>query len=366
VIINGAWVGWGLGDWSHNPDGTDRDPTVRNAKKFMRAMYKSYAGRLADTNKYDQQMQDTVVEMQRRLVNDGLLHVGGFINGVLDLPTQISMGFKKPPPAILPIIFTVEGHMSDMFFGPAAQNAETLQNQGVCHWKPVWYDCQSLPFKNGSGVDSLFGMLNSQAIEGPPIDPNFPDGPKVMWPFHADVPFGIVGFSQGSMVISEFMEKHVLPPNGALHWRLPSFKRGLALGNPRREKGQICPWAVNPPDPDSSGIMDHDFKTTGTAIESRWEENAHKGDMFADNKDDKAGQDKTAVAKIITENSWIGGQAAIFSRVLALMGNPTGEALSAVMAIIQAVMFAVKNPNPHYSTVTEPGDVEWMRGVKNG
>lgn len=366
--VNGVWVGWGLGDWSRNPDGTDNDPTVRNAKKYMRAMFKSYAGWLADTNAYDQQMYDTVCTMQDKLVerpmNQYKLTVGSFIRGTLDLQTQQAMGFKKVQNRSRPIIFTVEGHMSNMFVGPSAGCAETLQNQGVCWWKPVWYDCLGLPFKNKSGVEALVQQFLRNEIEGPPIDPNNPDGPKVMWPFPPGTPWGITGFSQGGMVVSEFMEQEVLNPKGRCHFRLKDFKRGMGIGNPRREYRKMCAWNDNPPPRDTGGIMDHLFVTTGTELEGKWEENANDKDMFAVNgRDDNASKDKTAIAKIITEGKFFGGQATIFARVLAIFGNVPAGAMGAFKAAFDAILFLARNPNPHYTTVAEPGDIEWMRGV---
>lgn len=371
--INGVWIGWGLDDWSHNVDGSDNDPTVRKAKKYMRAMFASYAGTLEDTNKFDQHMYDVVCLMQDKLVarpmNATKLTVGSFVRGALDLPTQLAMGFKKPVPNLLrPIIFTVEGHMSNMFIGPSAGCAEILQNQGVCWWKPVFYDCLSLPFKNKSGVEALVDMLLRNEIEGPPVDINNPDGPKVMWPFPSGTSWGIDGFSQGAMVVSEFMEQEVLNPNGRCHFRLKDFKRGKGIGNPRREFRKMAPWNDNPPDIDTQGIMGDmngkgTFITTGTEIADKWAENANDGDMFGVNKRDAAGMDKTAVAKIVTENSWIGGDAAIFARVMNIFGNVTAGAFNAIKATVSAIIFLAKNPNPHYATVAEPGDIEWMRGV---
>ena len=89
--INGIWVGWGLGDESL------KDVTVREAKRYMRVMYASYCSGLEDTNLFDQQMYDAVVEMQKRLVASGKLQWDHFMLGVLDLPTEYAMGFKKKP-----------------------------------------------------------------------------------------------------------------------------------------------------------------------------------------------------------------------------------------------------------------------------
>jgi len=332
-------------------------------------MYRSYAGHLADNNKFDQELYEVVQEMQRRYVESGRLVAGVYVPGVLDLPTQQVCGFKKRA-KILPIIFTVEGHMSNMFFGPAASNAETLQNRGLCHWKPFGYINNDIPFHNKQPILDLAYMIGQDAIEGPPIDINNPDGPKFMWPFPNGTNWGIIGFSRGSMITSDLMANHVLPDNGSLHWRLPSFKRGLALGNPRREFGKCAQWADNPPPLNTGGIMGEGdsgkgtFVTTGTAIQDRWAENANVGDMFAQNTRDNTGLMKTAIAKIITESSFWGGQAAVFARVLAFFGNPTGQLFSDLKAAFEAIWFLAKNPNPHYTTVAEPGDIEWMKGVE--
>lgn len=352
--INGLWVGWGLGDWSHYPDGTDRDPTVRQFKAFARRMYRSYMGQLADTNVFDPQLYDAFVIMQDKLVAGGLLVPGRFVRGVLDLETSYASGFKRRPDAPKPIIFTVEGHMSNMFFGPCAATASFLEGQGVCHWKPIGYLSNDVPFNNKSGVNELVSQLSKTSIEGPP---------GVFWPFPSGTPWGIIIFSQGGIVGSQFMMRHVLPDTGSLHWRLKDFKRGLAFGNPYRENNKCCSWAKSPTDANTQGISDELFNTSTTPIASKWAEHPAHKDLFAENTADSAGRDKTAIYKIIAENSWIGGPASIFSRVLMMFGNPVGEGFAAIKAAYDGIMFLASNPNPHYTTVSEPGDVEFMRGV---
>src|SRR5262249_41748942 len=127
------------------------------------------------------------------------------------------------PPA-LPIIFTVEGHLSNMFIGPAADTATQLERQGVCHHKPIGYNNGALPCDDGSGINELVNQLSRSQIEGPP---------GVMWDFRPGTPWGISGFSQGAEIVSAFMMDHIL--TGDLSWRLKDFRRGLAIGNPRRE-----------------------------------------------------------------------------------------------------------------------------------
>lgn len=250
-----------------------------------------------------------------------------------------------------PVIFTVEGHQSNMWFGPCADNARRLQQEGVAYWQPVGYESNKLPFDNPSGVRELANLIGSTSL---------PDGT----PFPAGTPFGGISFSQGAMVWSDFVGQQVLPAGASLHWRLPDLKRSLCLGNPRREFGKCVPWSPKPPPANTGGIMVHrEFVTTGTPLEGRHVENCNNGDLFSVNTNDKAGWDKEAIAKIITENSWIGGDAAIFARIVKLIGNVPSEAIPAIMALISAIKFLASNPNPHYSTIAEPGDVEFMRGV---
>jgi len=248
-----------------------------------------------------------------------------------------------------PVIFTVEGHLSNMWFGPCADNARLLQQQGAAYWQPVGYESNKLPFDNPSGVRELAHLVGGTSL---------PDGT----PFPPGTAWAIIGFSQGAMVVSDFLEQQIV--KGPLNWRLKDLKRSLCLGNPRREFGKCVPWSPKPPPANTGGIMVHrEFVTTGTVLEGRHAENCNNGDMFSVNTNDRVGWDKESIAKIITENSWIGGQAALVTRVLSLLGNPVGEAIPAIVALVNAIMFLAANPNPHYSTVAEPGDVEWMRGV---
>ncbi len=266
-------------------------------------------------------------------------------DGIVSDHDLLALGLAQP------ILFTVEGHMSNMWFGPCADNARRLQQEGVAYWQPVWYDCNRLPFDNPSGVRSLTHLVGSHTL---------PDGT----PFPPGTPWGGIGFSQGAMVWCDFLEQQVLPENAPLHWRLKDLKRSLCLGNPRREFGKCAPWADNPPPKDTSGILlSGQFVTTGTEIEHIHAENANIKDLFAQNTNDKAGWNKEAIARVVTENSWVGGQTAILARALAIIGNVPAELIPVIRSIVQAIMFLASNPNPHYTTIAEPGDVEWMRGV---
>lgn len=325
--VGGVWVGWGLGD---NSTG---DFTVRNAKAFMRKKFPSYAGGLADTNAFDQQMLDAVWEMQRRYFESGRLHAP---TGILDLDTQVVMGFKKAAPPVRPVLFTVEGHMSDMFQGPCAETARILESEGVCRWQPVGYNNTALPFDNASGQNELRRLLSDTVL--------LPPG----------TPWGMAIFSQGGIVGSKFFLEDVRPESGALHWRFKDFRGCLAHGNPYRENSVIADWVPDPPRPNTQGISD--VRMTNTP--ANWKEVARHGDLYAENTVDDAGEDKTAVYKIV-QNQWWGGPDSIFMQVFEIVQRPAQEVIAMIQAITSGVMF-LANMTPHGGYDLGPG-IEFMR-----
>ncbi|MFV8232314.1 hypothetical protein [Mycolicibacterium fortuitum] len=353
--IGGQYVGLGEGD---------RSPEIVKIKALLKRKFTPARNTLDDGDLFTPELTAEVRRIQGIYSAEGKPGAPHYIPGVVNVEFKYDVGLLKRPDPVLPIVFTQEGHQSNMFFGPCASTAGQLEQQGVCRWKPIGdWNTSALPFDK-SGVDAWVRQLSRHEIEGPPVDPNNPNGPKVMWPFPPGTPWGGIGFSRGAKDFCDFMTQYVIPVNAPLHYRLADFRRGLAFGNPRRGKDAICAWAIDPPDPGTSGIMqDRLFDAVALGIGDRWAENANDDDMFAEVGDDAAGKDQTAIAKIITENSWTGGPLSLFSRVLALFGNPVGEGFAAVKAAFDAIMFLAANPNPHYSTFATPGDAEWMRGV---
>lgn len=334
--VGGVWVGWGLGDWSHHPDGSDRDDTVRRAKAFMRRKFSSYAGHLADTNKFDKEMHDAVWEMQRRYFESGKLHPP---TGILDLDTQVVMGFKKPIPKARPVIFTIEGHMSNMWIGPCAETARILEGQGVCRWQPVGYNSASLPFDK-SAQNEFRRLLSDTGL--------LPPGTG----------WGMVIYSRGGIAGSEVFMNDILPVHGSLHWRLKDLKRVVAFGNPWRERDKIAPWIptnVRPKD-GTQGISDQRMERTPDF----WMEVAKTGDIYAENTVDDAGENKTAIYKIV-QNEWWGGPDSIFMQVFEVATSPITETIAIIKAITSGIMFAV-NTSPHAGFDLGPV-IEHMRGV---
>lgn len=358
--INGTWIGWGIGDWSHNPGGSDRDPTVRKFRGFARRMYRSYMGHLADNNKFDQELLDAVMQMQDKLVAGGKLVPGNFIRGVLDLETQYASGFRKRPASNLrPFIFTTEGHMSNMWHGPAAYTARAVEEQQLCWWHPNGYDSNKIPFNNKSGIDNLVRMVSSLELPGPNNEKR---------PFPRGTNWGGIGFSQGDIIWSEFLLQHVIPSNGTLHWRYPDLKRSMGMGAPYREIDQCADWVPDKPKPGTRGISDKWLETTkiklpnGAMMSTIHREVARTKDIYTENETNERGLNKTAIYKIVSENSWSGGPAGMLSRVVDLFTNPFDGMYDIILSIMDGAMF-VPNMGPHGLYDLGPC-IEWMKGVR--
>jgi hypothetical protein len=312
-------------------------------------MYRSYMGHLADTNVFDQQFYDALVMMQDKLVSSGRLQPGKFIRGILDLETQVATTFKKSPykpaPEHRPIIFTVEGHMSNPWVGPCAWIASTLEAQGVCWWQPVGYDTVKLPFNNKSGRDELIRLLNMRTLYGPNGEPR---------PFPEGTPHGIMGFSQGAIITNQVYLDHIR--SGSLHWREKDLTRAIAFGDPYREKDVDSGWWSDPPKRGTQGISDR--RMTNTPY--WWKSANRSGDLYAENPDDETGLYRTSIYKIAAENSWSGGPAGMLQRLTDLL-NPTDDILPIAKAILGGVMF-LGNMQSHGGYDLGP-PLEYMRGV---
>ena len=333
--IAGTWVGWGLGDHSQTDD------TVRRAKRYMRAMFASYAGHLADTNVFDVEMENAVKEMQRRLVekpmNQHRLLPGQYIVGVLDLPTQYAMGFKQPPapapPKRRPVIITVEGHMSNMWVGPCAAIAQQLEKEQLAWHQPIGYDSTRLPFNNKSGVDGVLSILHSDEI-GPPDDRR---------PFDDGVDVYMLGHSQGAIIVNQVWLNHLRRASGGskLARRRDRLQRVVVFGDPYREKDADAGWWPDPPKPGTQGISDVRMVDTPP-----WWKTANRtGDLYTENEDNEVGLYKTSIYKIVSENQWWGGPAGMLARLMDL-ATPLDDVIPIIKAIMGGIMF-VGNMDPH-------------------
>jgi len=264
-----------------------------------------------------------------------------------DWATKKQMGLLVQDQVIKPAFFTVEGHASNMFIGPSAFVASTLEQEGlVIHW-PTGYDTNRLPFDNKGGREALVARLDAEVRD---------DGV----PFPIGTPWYISGFSQGAMIVCEVMAKDVLPLNGRLHYRLNDFRKGIAFGNPYRLINQCAAWVPDPPQPDTQGIMDWHFDFLKYhELVGKWQEHSRTRDWYAENKLDEVGQNMTAIAKIITQSSWTGGPASIVARVMDLFTDPFDGLIDIVWAMVRTVM-GVAHLEAHGTYDLDPV-LDWLR-----
>ena len=161
---------------------------------------------------------------------------------------------------------------------------------------------------------------------------------------------GLIGFSQGAVVICETWLDDIAAENGRLRWAKSSMLKAATFGNPMRQAGKVWPDnGAAPATPTSRGIADRLMVDTPTW----WKDFAHKGDIYTEVEGD-AGEFKTAIYKVIMGARIMQGPDSILAQVLELTQAPATEAIAAMQAILKAGMFFVRGTGPHLNYDTRP------------
>ena len=332
---DGKWCGWGLGDV---------DPKVAEIQKFLAGKFASYAGDLVPTGTYDQATADAVAEMQTRY--------GLPATGIFDYASQVKSGFYKPAPKLLPLFFTVEGHLSDQFRGPVADTATILEREGRCIHRPTGYNNGAIPFDNLSGENELARRIG-QTVEDDGVQ--FPAGTKWM----------LLDFSQGSIIATDFEINHLLP-GCDLAWRTPDYLGRLSYGNPTRSAGSVAPWSRDQAGPAANFGLDPlvRFDKLGITMERPHMDVYRKGDIFSDNEPTKTGDVKAAVYQAVARADLFSDPYSIVAQIADLFTVPFDEVWAMLMAIISGIGFlATGDHNPHYSPYSLDGGIDWCRNL---
>lgn len=338
-----SWVGWQVGM---------SGPTVKTAKEILRRKYRSYAGGLDDGEYFGADLKAVLAEYQRRR-NSERWTPPLRTDGILDYNTQDSLGMIAHAP-VKPIMFTVEGHMSNMFAGPVADTAAALEREGLCRHQPIGYNCTALPFDNESGVKELARLVGSTVMDNGV-------------PFLPGTPWALGGFSQGGIVISYFYFDY-LAPGKPLNWRLADLRGVLAYGNPCRQTGHVAPWARSWVTKTGTHGLDpyRRFGVPGyPTTPANWMEVYRGGDIFAENGSDKASAVKAAVYQAVMAD-FFSNPFSLAAQIADLFATPIPEIMAIIMAIISGVTFLADNPSPHYSPYNISGGIDWMRGQLDG
>ena len=331
----GAWQGWGLGDTA---------PKVAEIQKFLAGKFASYAGHLVATGTYDQATADVVAEMQSRYKLP--------VTGIFDWASQVRSGFYKPVPKNLPLFFTVEGHLSDMWRGPVADTATILEKEGRCIHRPTGYNNGAIPFDNASGVNELARRIG-QTVQDDGVQ--FPAGTKWM----------LGDFSQGSIIATDF-ELNYLQPGCALAWRAPDYLGRLSYGNPTRSAGSVAPWSRAQAGPAANTGLDPlvRFDKLGLGLSRPQMDVYRKGDIFADNEPTTEGRIKSAIYQAVARGDLFSDPFSICAQIAAAFTVPVDYVIGAFQAIVSGISFlATGDRNPHYSPYDITGGVNWARDL---
>ena len=335
---DGAWIGWGL---------ADVDPKVAEIQKFLAGKFASYAGQLVPTGVYNQDTADAVAEMQRRY--------GLPATGIFDYTSQVRSGFYKPAPAappILPLFFTVEGHLSDMWHGPVADTATILEHEGRVIHRPTGYQNGSIPFDNASGENELTRRIGQEVQD---------DGVR----FPPGTPFLIGGFSQGMIIVTDTII-NAMQPGQVLAHRAKDCLGVLAYGNPCRSKGSVAPWSRGQAGQPANAGMDPIQRLDLLGITTPFEiaDVYRKGDIFADNEPTREGQIKSAIYQAVARGDLFSDPYSICAQIADAFKAPWDFVWNSFLAIVSGIGFlASGDHNPHYSPFNIDGGLNWCRDL---
>jgi len=338
--IGGQYVGLGLGDVSEE---------TRLLKAFMRRKF-SYAKALEDTPIYDPQLVTAVAQMQGRYNQDGKLASGTYTPGVINLETKYVMGYLQRPPGpdTRPVLFTVCGTGVPWWVGPDADTARAVEDKW--RWQPIGYPAQPFPMSPSinAGKAELRAQLNRD-------EPGFQLRKQV-----ERNGAGLAGYSQGAVVTSETWEFDIKPDNGALNWVKDHMLKAVTWGNPSREQGHGYPDPGAPmAAPNTAGVAYITDRLHDTP--PWWRDYAHAGDLYATGgTTDAAGQDKTAIWRIVRGEKFFIGPDTLLEQFLEVAQQPLAGAMGAFKAMLDAGMFFAAGTGPHVNYHIGPA-IDYLR-----
>ena len=303
----------------------DRHPLIPAAKAYLHSGKFSYCpkGSLGTTDVYTGEFGVVLRQWEAathyQVVFKGRPGPDVLVQGIFDWRDQRQMGLLDPPPEQkgLPWIVTVAGHLGAWDSGPAYLTARWLEEHGLARVQAVGYDNVSIPFQSQTGSVELDRVVRE-------VVP-------------ADTPgLVICGHSQGSIIVSDYLEKVVLPGKARGEKPFTAFKGGLLFGNPRAPVGVVAPWITDPPPPDSEGLDPDclDGPIPGVAEVRR------RGDLYADKRRSEAAEYGQAVYLAVAKGQLFGKDS--LAEQLGELATDFGpEVWAMVSEMVAGVTFAV-------------------------
>ncbi|MCV7354513.1 hypothetical protein [Mycolicibacterium fluoranthenivorans] len=338
--------------WHPARDIGDVDPLLSDAKTFLKRFSYGKAEGLGITD-----VDDTYTEGYGRAQAKfkaavrQLVQAGQRPGPITDLDAEFDWATKSqmqllapPPPApvdgrkLKPLYISVEGHMSDMFIGPAVGVGQQMEAEGLVQLQPTGYVNTAIPFQSNTGVSEVCRFM---------LDP-------VLMP--AGRPWCISGFSEGDIVVSRFLNRHVINPTGQFHHRLRDLVSVLEMGAPYRPKDFLGDAVLQPDSPKAGtgGISPEWLQVE--ALGDRIAYLVRHGDMYTETPFDKAGQMQRSIYSLIAASD----PKALLFELVAVGINPTAEIMNVVNAILRGVLF-LGNMTPHGGYQLGPA-IDWVRG----
>lgn len=334
-----AWIGWQPGM---------SGPPVEVAKKTLKRKF-SYAKDLDETPFFDWATQAVLAQFQKR--KNGTPYTPKLReDGILDYQTQVALGMVPPPkPKKAGTLFTVHGTGQPDPFGPGYPADVARAVTDIWDWQPIGnYSAQAFPMD--VSVKQGIAELKVQIRNHPG-------------------PIGLIGYSQGAMVTSMCWKHAILDPRGELHDRLPDVIASVTYGNPCREAGVANGNRQEGiPIPEGRGISDDLLENTP----SWWYDYAHGGnstfgkDIYTDTPDDDAGENMTAIFRVVQDASGFIGPNSIVEQIGEWLTNPLVEIPSVFRAIYFGGAFVAAQPfatAPHCNYRLEPA-IDYLRSFR--
>ena len=333
-----AWLGWEAGMTG---------PVVKAAKQVLRRKF-SYAKDLDDSEFFGWDLQGVLIEYQVRKNRAGYQPP---LNeaGILDWATQKALGLVAPSkPNRVGTLFTVQGTGVDMWTGYPADTARAVEADWL--WQPIGnYPAAAFPM--GPSVEQGRAELKVQIRNHPGR-------------------IALAGYSQGAIVTSMVWKHDILDPRGELHDRLPDVVAAVTWGNPCRELGVARGnERVGLPVPKGRGISDDRLVSTP----DWWLDFAHGAnsgfgrDIYTDTPDGDAGEDMTAIYKVVQNVSGFVGRNSLLEQVGEIVRSPFTEVPAVFQAVYYGGQFIAYNPPtlPHISYGID-GAVSFLRDTAVG
>ena len=328
--------------WAPAQKPGDTDPLIEKAKQQL-GKY-SYGKTLGTGNEYTVAFGVALRQWQANIHYQVAFkgRSGPDVNliGVFDWAVKIQLGVLSQPAseARKPVIFTVEGHLSDMFVGPCYFTAKALEDQGRVRVQPVGYDNVALPFRSETGIAELRRLVNDPVI--------LPPG----------TPWATLGFSQGAIVTSTFYLDHIRPNKMA--WPYAGWRGGINFGNPYREENVCATWVPDPPKAGTEGLSPRRIDNTPPELA----EVSRHGDMYAEVKHGEAATEHMrAIYQAAAENKWTGPGDTLAEQIWEICSNFGMELWPLFEALANGVRFLV-NMSPHGTYDLGPG-VDHVRRI---